>query len=60
MVQVKSRDGTPIIVDGVGFAEGPRWTVGRSKVNDLHDAHAGVRWSLPGHKRLLDAAALDA
>ena len=47
VVQVKSRVGTPISVDGVGFAEGPRWVVGRSTVNDLHDSRAGIRWSLP-------------
>ena len=45
--QVMSRTGTPIIVDGVGFAEGPRWTVGRSVVNDLHDLSLGLRWHLP-------------
>jgi hypothetical protein len=44
---VKSRTGTPILVDGVGFAEGPRWTVGRSLVNDLHDAALGLKWHLP-------------
>ena len=37
--------GTPVVVDGVGFAEGPRWTVGRSVVNDLHDAG---RWACTG------------
>jgi hypothetical protein len=44
---VKSRLGTPIIVDGVGFAEGPRWVVGRSVVNDLHDPALGLKWHLP-------------
>ncbi len=44
---VQSRRGTPILVDGVGFAEGPRWTVGRSRVNDLHDAALGLKWHLP-------------
>lgn len=47
-VGVKSRNGTPILVDGVGFVEGPRWTVGRSVANDLHDAALGLRWHLPG------------
>lgn len=42
-----SRKGAPITVDGVGFAEGPRWTIGRSVVNDLHDAALGLRWHLP-------------
>jgi hypothetical protein len=45
---VQSRKGEPITVDGVGFAEGRRWTVGRSVVNDLHDAALGLRWHLPG------------
>lgn len=45
--QVLSRKGTPITVDGVGFPEGPRWTVGRSLVNDLHDAALGLNWHLP-------------
>ena len=45
---VSSRRGTPIVVDGVGFAEGSRWTVGRSAVNDLHDASLGLHWHLPG------------
>ena len=45
---VASRKGTPIVVDGVGFAEGPRWTVGRSVVNDLHDPALRLRWHLPG------------
>ncbi len=45
--QVMSRSGSPITVDGVGFAEGPRWTVGRSVVNDLHDTGLGLRWHLP-------------
>ena len=44
---VLSRTGTPIVVSGVGFAEGPRWIVGRSVVNDLHDASLGLRWHLP-------------
>jgi len=44
---VQSRKGTPILVDGVGFVEGPRWTVGRSLVNDLHDAALGLKWHLP-------------
>lgn len=44
---VKSRTGTAILVDGVGFVEGPRWTVGRSLVNDLHDAALGLKWHLP-------------
>ena len=44
---VQSRKRTPIVVDGVGFVEGPRWTVGRSVVNDLHDAALGLRWHLP-------------
>ena len=47
VVPVKSRKGTLISVDGVGFPEGPHWVVGRSTVNDLHDARAGIRWSLP-------------
>ena len=46
--QVKSRNGSALTVDGVGFAEGPHWTVGRSVVNDLHDAGLGLRWHLPG------------
>ena len=45
---VLSRNGTPIVVDGVGFAEGPRWVVGRSVVNDLHDTALGLHWHLPG------------
>ena len=45
---VLSRTGTPIIVEGVGFAEGPRWVVGRSIVNDLHDASLDLHWHLPG------------
>ena len=44
---VPSRRGTPIVVDGVGFAEGPHWTVGRSVVNDLHDAALGLHWHMP-------------
>lgn len=44
---VKSRKGTPIVVDGVGFVEGPHWTVGRSVVNDLHDPALGLKWHLP-------------
>ena len=47
VVQVKSRKGTPLTVDGVGFPEGPHWVVGRSTVNDLNDPRAGVRWRLP-------------
>jgi len=46
--QVMSRNGASITVDGVGFAEGPHWVVGRSVVNDLHDAGLGLRWHLPG------------
>lgn len=46
-VAVKSRKGTPIVVDGVGFAEGSRWMVGRSVVNDLHDRTLGLHWHLP-------------
>lgn len=45
---VLSRNGNPIIVDGVGFAEGSRWVVGRSVVNDLHDKALGLHWHLPG------------
>ena len=45
---VKSRSGSPLTVDGVGFAEGPHWIVGRSVVNDLHDAGLGLHWHLPG------------
>ncbi|MDQ2800959.1 MAG: DUF1326 domain-containing protein [Armatimonadota bacterium] len=45
---VKSRRGTRIVVDGVGFAEGERWTVGRSLTNNLHDAALGLKWHLPG------------
>ena len=45
---VKSRKGTPIIVDGIGFVEGPRWTVGRSLTNSLHDEALGLKWRLPG------------
>ena len=45
--QVMSRTGTPITVNGVGFAEGPQWIVGRSVVNDLHDTSLGLRWHLP-------------
>jgi len=44
---VKSRSGTAILVDGVGFVEGPRWTVGRSLTNDLHDPALGLKWHLP-------------
>lgn len=44
---VLSRLGTPIVVEGVGFAEGSRWVVGRSRVNDLHDTALGLRWHLP-------------
>ncbi len=46
--QVKSRSGSAVTVDGVGFAEGKRWTVGRSVVNDLHDPALGLHWHLPG------------
>ena len=46
--QVKSRNGMPITVEGVGFAEGPHWVVGRSVVNDLHDGGLGLHWHLPG------------
>lgn len=46
--QVKSRNGSPLTVDGVGFAEGPHWVVGRSAVNDLHDTSLGLSWHLPG------------
>ena len=42
-----SRKGATITVDGVGFAEGPRWIVGRSVVNDLHDTALGLNWHLP-------------
>lgn len=42
-----SRKGTPITVDGVGFPEGPHWVVGRSVVNDLHDAALGLNWHMP-------------
>lgn len=45
---VKSRNGSAISVDGVGFAEGPRWTVGRSLTNDLHDPALGLKWHMPG------------
>ena len=45
--QVKSRNGSPLTVDGVGFAEGSHWVVGRSAVNDLHDAGLGLHWHLP-------------
>jgi hypothetical protein len=45
--QVLSRKGTPLTVDGVGFAEGSRRTVGRSVVNDLHDNSLGLHWHLP-------------
>lgn len=45
---VLSRKGTPLIVDGVGFVEGPRWIVGRSRVNDLHDKGLGLDWHMPG------------
>ena len=44
---VKSRNGSAILVDGVGFVEGPRWTVGRSLTNDLHDPALGLKWHLP-------------
>ncbi len=46
--QVLSRKGAPITVDGVGFAEGTHWVVGRSVTNDLHDKSLGLRWHLPG------------
>jgi hypothetical protein len=46
VAQVKSRNGDVLTVDGVGFAEGARWTVGRSLVDRLHDAQAGVAWTL--------------
>ena len=46
--RVLSRKGAPIIVEGVGFVEGPRWVVGRSVVNDLHDTSLGLHWHLPG------------
>lgn len=42
-----SRKGAVITVDGVGFPEGTRWTVGRSVVNDLHDAALGLNWHMP-------------
>lgn len=45
---VKSRKGTLIVVDGVGFVEGTRWTVGRSLTNSLHDVALGLKWRLPG------------
>lgn len=45
---VKSRSGSAISVDGVGFAEGPRWTIGRSLTNDLHDPTLGLKWHMPG------------
>jgi len=45
--QVLSRKGAPITVDGVGFAEGAHWIVGRSVTNKLHDDALGLRWSLP-------------
>ncbi len=44
---VKSRNGSAIQVDGVGFVEGPHWTVGRSLTNDLHDPALGLKWHLP-------------
>lgn len=46
--QVLSRKGAPITVDGVGFAEGTHWVVGRSITNDLHDSALGLRWHMPG------------
>lgn len=46
--QVKSRSGSALTVDGVGFAEGGHWIVGRSAVNDLHDSSLGLHWHLPG------------
>jgi hypothetical protein len=45
--QVFSRKGTPLTVDGVGFAEGAHWIVGRSVVNDLNDSELGLHWHLP-------------
>ena len=45
--QVFSRKGAPLTVDGVGFAEGTHWIVGRSVTNSLHDTALGLRWSLP-------------
>ena len=47
VAQVRSRSGAALVVDGVGFAEGPRWVVGRSLINRLDDADAGVSWDLP-------------
>lgn len=46
--QVLSRKGAPITVDGVGFAEGTHWIVGRSVTNDLHDDSLRLRWHMPG------------
>lgn len=46
--QVLSRKGAPITVDGVGFAEGTHWVVGRSVTNDLHDTALGLHWHMPG------------
>lgn len=46
--QVLSRKGAPITVDGVGFAEGTHWVVGRSVTNDLHDTSLGLHWHMPG------------
>ncbi len=44
---VRSRKGTPMTVDGVGFPEGSHWTVGRSIINDLHDSDLHLHWHLP-------------
>lgn len=46
--EVKSRTGSALSVDGVGFAEGGHWIVGRSATNDLHDSSLGLHWHLPG------------
>lgn len=46
--EVKSRTGSALSVDGVGFAEGGHWIVGRSTTNDLHDSSLGLHWHLPG------------
>ena len=46
--EVKSRTGSALSVDGVGFAEGGHWIVGRSTTNDLHDTSLGLHWHLPG------------
>jgi hypothetical protein len=47
VTQSRSRTGTALTVDGVGFAEGEHWIVGRSLINRLHDADVGIRWNLP-------------